>query len=67
MALDESTENLQEIESNGVTAHIDPGLYEQLQQVGAINIDYVANQYGQSGYRISVGDGDCSTKGCKGC
>jgi len=68
MTLYESTDGLEKLESNGLTAYIDPSLYKQLQEVGAINIDYVINQTGQSGYRIVIGNPeDCSSKGCNGC
>jgi Fe-S cluster assembly iron-binding protein IscA len=59
---------MEKLESNGLTAYIDPNLYQQLREIGAINIDYVTNQMGQSGYRIVIGNPeDCSSKGCAGC
>ncbi len=67
MALDESTENLQELESNGVTAYIDPKVLEHLKQYGDIKVDYVVRP-DAAGYMISVGDSDCSSGGgCSGC
>lgn len=67
MALDESTENLQKVESNGVEAWIDPKVLDYLKQYGNINVDYVTRPDG-SGYMITVGNpGDCSTGGCAGC
>ena len=69
MALDESVSELDELESNGITAHIDPSLKETLQTHGEINIDYVDHPDGRgSGYMIQAGKpGDCSNKGCAGC
>ena len=67
MALDESVDKLQQLESNGVNAYIDPNLYKQLENIGNINIDYITNEIGQSGYRIVVGNPDCSSSGCRGC
>lgn len=67
MTLDESTDGLTEFESGGVKAYIDSRLSEQLQKIGAINVDFVTNDYGQSGFKITVGDGDCSESGCRGC
>ena len=67
MTLYESTDGLQEFESGGVNAYIDPKLYEQLEKIGDINIDFITNQTGQSGFRITVGNGDCSASGCSGC
>jgi Fe-S cluster assembly iron-binding protein IscA len=66
MALDESTENLERLESNGITAYIDARLKEHLVKVGSINVDFITSEMG-SGYRIKVGDDDCSTGGCEGC
>jgi len=64
MALDESTDGLEALTSNNITAYIDPKLKDYLSQMGSIKIDYVTNQMG-SGYTISVGTSDCST-GCGG-
>ncbi len=67
MALDESTDNLEKVESNGVEAWIDPKVLEYLKQYGNINVDYVTRPDG-SGYMITVGNpGDCSAGGCEGC
>lgn len=66
MALDESVDGLDKLESNGVTAYIDPGLKDFLEQYGGINIDYVQRQFGGGGYTVSAGKpggscgGDCS-------
>ena len=67
MALDESTANLEQLESNGITAYIDPRLKEHLVKVGNINVDYITSEMG-SGYKIKVGEEDCSPSGgCEGC
>jgi Fe-S cluster assembly iron-binding protein IscA len=67
MALDESVDNLESIDSNGVVAYIDPGLKKSLAQFGEINIDYITNQAGQSGFTIKAGDPNaaCGTCGDK--
>lgn len=64
MALEESTENLDKLESKQITAYIDPQLLEHLKQFGGVNIDYITNQMGQSGYRIFLGEDKCSTGKC---
>ena len=65
MALDESTDGLIKLESNGITAWIEPKLQEAVSQLGDISVDYVEREWGPSGYSISVGNcGDCSSGGC---
>lgn len=67
MALDESTENLEKVESNGVEAYIDPKVIEYLKKFGNVNVDFVTSPQG-SGYQITVGDpGGCSPDACAGC
>ena len=73
MTLDESIEDLDKLESNGITAFIDPKVLVYLEQFGSINIDYVS-QNGQSGYMVKVGtascgpdSGDAGGGGCSGC
>ncbi len=64
MALDESTDGLVKLESNGVTAWIEPKLKEAVGQLGDISIDFVEREFGPSGYSIHVGScGDCG-EGC---
>lgn len=63
MALDESTDGLEELTSNGVSAYIDPKLNEYLTQIGDIKIDFISNEHG-SGYTIKVGDSSCDKTGC---
>jgi len=67
MALDESTENLERLESNGVILYMDPRLKDHLARFGQIKIDHVNNPGGQSGYTIQIGDGMCGSGGCDGC
>jgi Fe-S cluster assembly iron-binding protein IscA len=66
MALDESTDGLVELTSNGITTYIDPKLNEYLSRLGDISIDYITNEMG-SGYSIVVGDGACGSGNCGGC
>lgn len=63
LALDESKEGMEAIESNGIKAFIDAELKEMVTRLGSINIDYVSPQFGQGGYTITVGD----KSGCEGC
>lgn len=68
MALDGSIDHLKKLESNGVTAYIDPNLQQALEQFGQINIDYISRPDGTGGYTIRAGEpGDCSSGGCEGC
>ena len=65
LALDESVDGLEKLESNGITAYIDPGLKEFLTQYGEINVDYVKRQF-DGGYVVSAGKpsaGSCGS-GC---
>lgn len=66
MALEESIEGLEMIESNNITAYIEPKLKEYLTQLGKVTIDYASSAMG-GGYRIMIGEGgDCSSGGCGG-
>ena len=64
MALDESTENMEKLESNGVTAYIDRALNEHLAGTGDINIDFIQMENGPSGYQIVVGEKKCGDGSC---
>lgn len=64
MALDESIENLEEMQSNGITAFVDSKLSGLLKQFGDIHIDYISNAMQGSGFIIKVGNQDYSSKGC---
>jgi Fe-S cluster assembly iron-binding protein IscA len=65
MALEESVDGLDELESNGITAYIDPNLKNFLTQFGQINVDYISNGPGNSGFTIKAGTGspDCGSCG----
>lgn len=64
MALDESIDGLEKLESNGIEAYIDPGLKEFLQQFKGINVDYI-QRGSMAGFAVSVGGGsDCSSGSC---
>ena len=65
MALEESTDGLEELESNGVTAYIDPKLKEMLRTHGTIIVDYMKQGFG-GGYVLTVGEKNCQG-GCDGC
>jgi hypothetical protein len=52
------------LESNGIEAHIDPGLKEFLAQYGEISIDFVDNVGGKGGYLVKVGKGGDCGGGC---
>jgi Fe-S cluster assembly iron-binding protein IscA len=64
MALEESVDGLEEIESNGVTAYVDPNLKSFLNQFGQVNVDYVDNGLGSRGFTVRVGTGE---SGCSSC
>lgn len=64
MALEESTDGLEKLESNSIVAYIDPRLKLHLQQFGEIKVDFITNQMGQSGYRISFGEDPCASGNC---
>lgn len=63
MALDESTDGLEQLSSNGISAYIDPKLREYLDKIGDINIDFLVNEYG-SGYSVRVGELQCGQGDC---
>ncbi len=54
MALEESNQGLEKLESNGINAYIDSGLYQMLTQRGNIYIDFVTDRYGGEGFTIAV-------------
>lgn len=68
MALDESINELEMLESNGITAYIDRKLHQSMEQFGQINIDFITQPDGTGGYMINAGQpGNCSESGCNGC
>lgn len=67
MALDGNNDGLETIESNGITAYIDPRLNEYLAEHGGIDIDYqVHEESGGAGYLIQTGK-QASGESCGGC
>lgn len=64
LALEESTQDLEKLESNGINAFVDPKLKQLLKQFGKINIDYISNALQGSGFSIKVGNGSCGSSGC---
>ena len=64
MTLDESVDELDQLESNGVKAYIDPRLKTELAKLGDIYVDFITNEAGQSGYVVRVGEPGA---GCAGC
>ena len=54
IALDESTEGMEKLESNGVEAYINPKLYETVSQRGNIFIEFGTDRFGESGYSIAI-------------
>ena len=66
MALDESIEGLEKLESDGLTAYIDPNLLEYVRQMGQIYIDTVDRPGQRTAYTIMIGDADgsCSSGSC---
>jgi hypothetical protein len=68
MALDESTEGLEKLTSNGISAYIDPGLKKFIDKVGAINVDFVDQGDGQRGFTVRAGNPEeCGPSDCGGC
>jgi len=63
MTLYESTDGLEKLESNGVTAYIDPRLLEYLNNTGDINVDFISTPDGRHGFSVQVG----SKNACDGC
>ena len=66
MALEESIDGMEKLQSNGITAWIDTKLKTFLVQQGKITVDYRRDDFGGGGYILTAGDKDCSG-GCSGC
>ncbi len=64
MALDESTEGLAELESNGINAYIDRDLLRSLEQRGHIYVDYGTDRFGMTGFSIAVKKNPTDKSGC---
>jgi len=60
MALEESTEEMEKLESNGITAWVDGKLMSFLSTVGKVTIDFRKDQLGGGGYIITAGEHNCS-------
>ncbi len=69
MALEGSVANLDKVESNGITAYIDPKLHAYMKQLGGVSVDYVERGPGQAGYSIRPGAqaGESACGGCTSC
>ena len=65
MALDEPTNEMEKLESNGIEAYIEKRLKDFLIQYGSINIDFVNHPTG-SGFTIKAGDGNPDCGSCGG-
>ena len=63
MALEESTQDMEKLESNGISAFVDSKLKQLLKQFGEINIDYISNALQGSGFSIKVGNNSCGSSG----
>lgn len=64
MALEESTEALEKLESNGIAAYIDPGLHRLVSQRGNIYIDFIDDPYGGKGFRVAIKRSADEKSGC---
>jgi hypothetical protein len=60
MALEESVEGSERLESNGIEAWIDKNLKGHLASLGKITIDYRPDDRGGGGYLVTVGQHDCA-------
>lgn len=63
MALEESIENLEKVESNSIITYMDKKLLEYVIQLGKITIDYINNNNGGA-YQIIVGNSSTSGNSC---
>ena len=66
MALEESVEGMEKLESNGIVAWVDTKLKSFLEQLGKITVDYRRGELGSGGYILTTGEDNCSGK-CSGC
>ena len=64
MALDETNDDMAELESNGISAFVAPDLKEMLTTLGAIRIDFVNPGFGQAGFTVKVGEHNCGDCSC---
>ncbi len=63
MALEESIDGLEKVESNSITLYLDKNLKEYLEKNGTVSIDFQSYPSGGGGYMITVGGG-CDTSSC---
>ncbi len=64
MTLYESNDGLEKLESNSITAYIDPKLLEYLKNVGDINVDFISTPDGRNGFAVQVGEKSCGDCQC---
>ncbi len=64
MTLYESNDGLKKLESNNITAYIDPKLMEYLDNVGDIIVDFLSTPDGRSGFAVKVGEKSCGDCHC---
>lgn len=64
MALEESIEGMEKLESNGVVAYVESGLLTLVKKLGKISVDYRSNPAGGGGYVVTVGEGGCGSCSC---
>lgn len=61
MALEESIEGMEKLESNGITAWVDEKLMSFLTTVSKVTIDFRRDNLGGGGYIITAGEHNCSS------
>ena len=66
MTLEESIDGLEKLESNGVTAWIDPRVNEYIAQLGGINVDFIDDGT-RRGYVLTAGKAPEGGNNCGGC
>jgi len=64
MALEESTDTLEKLESNGVEAYIEEGLLAHISDRGDIYIDYGTDRFGVTGFSIAIKRSPDEQGGC---
>ena len=64
MALEESIEGMEKLESNGITTWIDAKLLSLLSTLNKVTIDFRKDDLGGGGYTITAGEHNCSGGDC---